>query len=63
MSNTRKLRASDIQQWHFSVDTPRGKQYHLIFATSAAKATEMVEDRYLGTDVVIHLLTKEKKDA
>jgi|TARA_R110002020_G_scaffold169824_2_gene359237 hypothetical protein len=45
------------------VDTPRGKQYHLIFATSAAKATEMVEDRYLGTDVVIHLLTKEKKDA
>ena len=62
MSHT-KQRASDVQEWHFAVDTPRRKEYHLIFATSAAKATEMVEDRYLGTDVVIHLLTKEKKDA
>ena len=52
-----------MKLWHFKAQTKRRTEYHVVYASSAKKATELLEDRYLGTDVVIHLLTKEKKDA
>ena len=54
-----KKKAADVKQWQFSAKTSRGTEYHLVFATSKKAARRMLEDRYLGKDVVITMMEQQ----
>jgi len=55
-----KKKPSDVKSWHFSAKTPRGTEYHLVFATSENAARAMLQDRYLGKHAIITSLKPKK---
>jgi len=63
-SQMRKIKPSDMQTFHFRVETKRRMEYQMVFAPTAEKAEQILEDRYFGQSArITPLEPKENKDA
>jgi hypothetical protein len=57
-------RPAQMQPFHYRVETPKKTEYPVVFASSASKAKQILEDRYFGQSArITPLEPKENKDA